>query len=761
MKPDAEVALWKGWQRMNSRLVFCLGWIISITAYAQQDIPVGTWRSHNSYNSLVAISNSSTTIYAAGSNALFTFTPGSNELTQITGLTGLSDVDIATMGYNVNQEALVIAYKNGNIDILQNSKISNFTDLLRAEISGAKKVNHIYNYQQYSYLSTDFGVLIIDLATRQVKDTYFELGPQGETIAIYGAVIANDSLYLAHELGVMRGSLQDNLKDFNQWLRFGPADNLPATTAKLILATPYGLLAAFDNAGVFAYKGTGWASLNLLTQEVFRHGAQNGNNTLLTTTTGVYHYDGNTLLPLNSSIGEQPAAALYFGGTPWLADAKNGLIDFNQNMAIYPNGPYSNEIVKLYTYGNKIIAMPRAHNNAWQPLRGNLGYFQFSAGEWQNFNSTGYPHTEMIPEFADITGAAYLPATNTLFLSSFGYGLLKIDDQGTTLLDETNSPLVNASPPARNVLVTAISANGNEVAAINFSATPALHLYDNSGKGWLSFTPAQQAPFADQIISLGNGTYWLRIASTFGGGIVVYDAINNRSTYLTRAAGAGDLPDNKVYDMALDREGKMWVATAKGVVFYYNAAYLLDDIMDPVAPIFDGQILFKDEKITALAVDGGNRIWMGTTSGAWLFANDGQEEEAHFTAEDGLLPTNDILDIEINQQNGEVFFATRYGLVSYRGTSTTAGQLPEVKIFPNPVLTTRDDIVTLEGVPDNADLWITDASGRLVYKTRANGNTAIWSGIAGNTSLSSGVYFVFIASEDGSEKQIGKIAIIN
>ena len=84
-----------------------------------------------------------------------------------------------------------------------------------------------------------------------------------------------------------------------------------------------------------------------------------------------------------------------------------------------------------------------------------------------------------------------------------------------------------------------------------------------------------------------------------------------------------------------------------------------------------------------------------------------------------------------------------------------------MKIFPNPVITSRDDLVTIEGVPGNADLWITDASGRLVYKTRANGNTATWQGFSGNQALSSGVYFVFIANEDGSEKQVGKIAIVN
>jgi ligand-binding sensor domain-containing protein len=252
----------------------------------------------------------------------------------------------------------------------------------------------------------------------------------------------------------------------------------------------------------------------------------------------------------------------------------------------------------------------------------------------------------------------------------------------------------------------------------------------------------------------------MKVASSFGGGIKVYDAINTRELYLT--AGNGSLPANEVYDLALDREGKMWVATKKGVVYFHHAAFILDDgLVDPVFPIFEGQILFKGEKITALAVDGGNRVWMGTTAGLWLFANDGQTEILHFMADTDPIPANEILKIAINQANGEVFIATTKGLISYRGTSTAAGKLNEVKIFPNPVIMAQNDIVTIEGVPENANLWITDSSGRLIYKTQANGNTAIWQGLASNQSLSSGIYFVFIANDDGSEKQVGKIALIN
>jgi ligand-binding sensor domain-containing protein len=741
-------------------LIFSLLWL-SKQGFSQADIPVGSWRTHNSYNSLVAIANGPENIYAGSSNALFTFNPATQEIEVISSLSGLNDTDITAIDYNAATEKLVIAYRNGNIDIISNNQITNFSDLLNAEISGSKEIHQIYNYQQESYLSTDFGVLIIDLEKMLVRETFFELGPQGQKIIVYNAVITSDSLYLATEVGVMRGSLQDNLKDFNQWKYFTNSDGLPSSVTKVLLASTTGLLAAVDNAGVFEYDGNVWQNTNSLAQKVFKHGGQGSDNTtLLTTTDTVYQYASGSALEVVTGIANNPKAAINDNGKIWIADGKNGLVNTAEDKAIYPNGPYSGEINNLYAYENKIIAMPPAYDSNFQPLRNSDGFFKFEEGSWENFNSTGYPKISTIPEFLDITGAAYSAANESLYLSSFGYGILKLSSQTASIIDESNSFLINLSPPDRNVLVSAIAAGKSDLSAINFSTLQPLHVYNFQKDTWKVLTPAAPAANTTQIIDVGNSVSWMKIANSFGGGIKIYDAANSRELYLTTINNA--LPSNEIYDMALDREGKMWVATKRGVVYFHQAAFIFEiGRIDPVFPIFDGRILFKDEKISALAVDGGNRVWMGTTVGLWLFAKDGQEEVLHFMTGIDPLPSNDILDIAINQINGEVFIATTKGLISYRGTSTSAGKREEIKIFPNPVILAEHNIVTIEGVPENANLKITDASGRLIYQTRANGNTATWQGIASNQSLSSGVYFVFVASDDGSEKQVGKIAIIN
>ena len=57
---------------------------------------------------------------------------------------------------------------------------------------------------------------------------------------------------------------------------------------------------------------------------------------------------------------------------------------------------------------------------------------------------------------------------------------------------------------------------------------------------------------------------------------------------------------------------------------------------------------------------------------------------------------------------------------------------------------------------------ITDVSGKLVWQTRAEGGTATWAvqDYSGKRAAT-GVYLVFVSNEDGSDRMVGKLAVIN
>jgi len=73
-----------------------------------------------------------------------------------------------------------------------------------------------------------------------------------------------------------------------------------------------------------------------------------------------------------------------------------------------------------------------------------------------------------------------------------------------------------------------------------------------------------------------------------------------------------------------------------------------------------------------------------------------------------------------------------------------------------------DGYIAIKGLVNNAQVKITDINGTLVYTAKAEGGQAIWDGknFSGRRAHT-GVYLVFAATENGSEKIVTKILIIN
>jgi hypothetical protein len=217
-----------------------------------------------------------------------------------------------------------------------------------------------------------------------------------------------------------------------------------------------------------------------------------------------------------------------------------------------------------------------------------------------------------------------------------------------------------------------------------------------------------------------------------------------------------------VLSLCADREGAMWVGTANGVAYFPNAGAILQMPADAIRPIVDGRFLLRDEAVTAIAVDGGNRKWFGTRRGVWLYSPQGDVPIEHFTAATSAIPSDHIIDLDINHQSGEVFMATSLGLASYRAGATGPDPVTRVKVFPNPVPTGFSGTVGISGTPGDAVVKITDVAGKLVWQTRANGGTATWDLFdERGRRVPTGVYVVFTVSDDGEQREVAKLAVIN
>ena len=66
--------------------------------------------------------------------------------------------------------------------------------------------------------------------------------------------------------------------------------------------------------------------------------------------------------------------------------------------------------------------------------------------------------------------------------------------------------------------------------------------------------------------------------------------------------------------------------------------------------------LLSNIDITAIAVDGGNRKWMGTSSnGVFLKSDDNNSQIAHFSTDNSPLISNNIIDITCTTSKGKIY----------------------------------------------------------------------------------------------------------
>ena len=247
--------------------------------------------------------------------------------------------------------------------------------------------------------------------------------------------------------------------------------------------------------------------------------------------------------------------------------------------------------------------------------------------------------------------------------------------------------------------------------------------------------------------------------------------LNNKSLIIKTSTN-GNLPTNDVRCLAIDNRNQLWIGTVRGLRIISSVDSFLSETEIQTKPIiineeFNGQTLaqelFFEQFILDIVVDGANRKWVSIAdSGVFLISPNGQETIYHFTKDDSPLPSNIVNDIEIDGVTGEVFFATDKGLVSFKGSATRPSEtLENVYAYPNPVRPEFTGTVKISGLTNKANIKITDIEGNLVYETTSEGGTIEWDTTAfGKYRVSSGVYMILVAAQDGIDTIVKKVMII-
>ena len=146
--------------------------LLSAASLSAQDRVIGQWRSHLPYNKAISVASDGVTAFVATPESFYTYNLASKEITPYSKVEGMSDVGMSYIGYDNSTQTVILAYANSNIDLFKDGSFINLPDLKLKAVTGSKTINHIYTDAGLAYLSTDAGIVVINLEKSEIKESF-------------------------------------------------------------------------------------------------------------------------------------------------------------------------------------------------------------------------------------------------------------------------------------------------------------------------------------------------------------------------------------------------------------------------------------------------------------------------------------------------------------------------------------------------------------------------------------------------------------
>ncbi len=777
-------------QIIMRRPFFILFLFLSTNLFLFSQVAIGKWRDHLSYNYGIFVVEVENKIYCATEGgALFYYNKSDNSIQKLSKANGLSDVGVSSIAYASNYKTLIVAYKNANIDLIIGNTIFNIPDIKNKNFAGSKSINKISIHNNKAYISCGFGIVLLNLERNEIAEQYI-IGSGGSQIAVLDITFDNQYIYAATEKGIMKGALSGtNLIDFSNWSQ---VTDIPSYNSKFNAINNYNdriFVNTVNTSGkdaVYYYENGVWNPFNANTYtDVYHINICHGKMILITDEKSEI-YNSSLILERSSASYRTLDAIVDIDGGIWFADMYDGMVmepTPGQQTKLRPNGPHSNTVYDISIENSNLWAAAGSPDNPGSYIGG----YAFANENWRIIDYHTYPETSAIP---NLNVVAVNPTDSShVVYGTYGYGLVEFRNRKfSRILDETNTinPTIKPIPGYGHSFVRCngvkFDMDGN-LWFLTSSTNNPLYVLQNNGKLKtfdFNFTGFDINQRTQKLTITNDRDIWFLLTGNTRMGVFAFDdngTIENTDDDQELFFEPKNQENKKFSDIlsiATDKDGNVWLGTNEGPIVYYQPSNVFLDSENGTEgnqiniPRNDGSglgdYLLATESISAIAIDGANRKWFGTiSSGLYLVSEDGTKLIQHFTAENSPLISNYITTIAIDNKTGEVFIGTDKGILSYKGEATESfDDFKDVLVYPNPVREDYTGLIAIKGLVANTIVKITDVNGNLVYETRSLGGQATWDGknFSGQRAAT-GVYLIFLASEDGSKTFMTKLLFIH
>ena len=744
------------------------------------------------------VTQSENKIFYIASQSIVSIDKSDFSIEQFDKSSGLSDVKLKFIQFNTFRKELIIAYQDGVFDIMdQKGKVVSLPQIRNFKnFTGDKSINQLYlAASDLLLIATQYGVSALNLAKREFSFSVFTGLP------VKNVILHKGFIYAATEKGLYRiEATHANPENFNNWKWLKMQDGFPSGFCSALGIFKGSL---YFNVGNILFK----YDENIKTaKEVFTYSHQhllflNGNGAQLL---AGYRCSDNScnqdeIIIVKEDMPPTKIPGNCIGRLQNVIQEENGRIWFGDE---YQDFRYMDKITdsqcKRFSLNSPFSASSRwltisPEGVLWLASGGvtqNFGYrfldhgfASLKDGTWRIYNRFNTP--AMLGEntnspdddLYDIITMAVHPTNGKVYAGSFLEGLLQLDGEKIVRFDEKNSSLNNTVGDAIRTRVSGLAFDKDKNLWIaNHLAEKPISVLTDKGE-WQSFKPNCAETQLHQVGIDGNGFKWF-VSSSSSNGALVFDAgdLKNPSDDRCRLINTSTsrLPTNQVNCLAVDREGYVWLGTAKGIVIFERGGSIFDNNCKGELRIVeqDGFLdyLLSTEEILSIAVDGGNRKWIGTKNGLFILSADGRKTVGRFNTLNSPLPGNSVQAISIDAKSGKAYIGTENGLVVLQSEAVEAKIFhlgKKMEIYPNPVPPSFSGPVAIRGLARDAVIKISDINGKLVFETKAVGGQALWYGkdFQGN-NVRSGVYLVFSTSNpsligfSNPDTSVGKIVWI-
>lgn len=752
-------------------------------ATIQAQLPVDEWQVHLSYHDARQSINAFGKLYVLSDGSLYSYSLEDKSIDTYDKTNYLSDNGIGSIGFCKSEKAIVIGYKNGNIDILyEDNSVYNITDFYNSSVTD-KTITDIQVIGNKAYISTAYGPIIVNVEKKQI-DNSFKL--PDTPICTYQY---DNKIISVTKNGTYRGSLSDNLLDSQNWSKINKYHfiKLIEFDGKLIgCASDYNIFIINTETGrltpvLYGVKCISKSDGKLLILK---------DNTLYVYS-DIKNYTTYSLLYYTST----PTDIIYADGMYWLCCGNNGIVGYTMKddalllskSGIVPDSPRRNyfNYMDFQQDKQRLLVVGGSLNYYGIDYEGTVMTYKDS--KWNYLDDDISPKTGL--KYINLTSIAEDPSEDDhFFVGSGRHGLYEFrNEKFIKHYTWNNSGLTTIIPenPFNFVSVDGLKydKDGNLWMFNNEVDTVIKVLKKDGTWAGLYYPELKGKPTMKQFLFDSNGLIWAN-SSRYKPGVFCLDTkgtLEDTSDDKFKFSGASftnqdgtSVTVNWIYFIEEDLDGMIWLGTDQGIFVIKNPKEYLSNTGTQIIhrlkiPRNDGtgqaDYLLSGIYTTSICIDGANRKWIGTMNdGVFLISADNLETIHHFTTENSALLSDYVMSIQINELTGEVYFGTSAGLSVFGGDATVAEEKlskSNISVYPNPVLPEHEGKVTIKGLSFQSKVRIISTSGKLVCSGTSDGGSFTWNccGQDGR-KVSSGVYHVMVSDKDGDKGIVTNITVI-